>query len=498
MAKLRFWRLKLRTKAEKELIELEKLLKHEKASQSFRDFILYNKPDYQENWHHTLIIDRLQRLLHEKDQRVMISLGPRHGKSELVSRQFPCYFLGKNPSAEIIAASYSSGLATMFSRDVQRIMESDQYQEIFPDTIMAGTERAKALESFNARSKRTTDYFEIVGGKGKFTSVGVGGAITGKGGDLLLLDDPVKNSEEADSEVYRNKIWDWYNTTFYTRAEKGANILLIMTRWHVDDLAGRLLEEMANGGDQWEVIELPAINLEGSNDYDPREIGEALWPDKYPLERLEIIRKQLGERNWSSLYQSSPIVVGGNIIREEWFQFYTQLPFDITNWRSCHMITSWDLTFKQTGKSYVVGVVIAKHQEDFYLIDIYRGKPDFPETARQIQKMARKYPKSRAVLIEDKANGPGIISLLKGKVRGLTPVTPEVSKDERLHSIAHIFEGGNFYMPANHPLTQTVINECISFPQGMYDDCVDAISQGLNNYMKLTGVERLRAITRWG
>lgn len=487
----------MKTRVEKELEELEDLLKYEKASQSFRDFVHYMKPDYQENWHHALIIDRLERLMHEKDQRVMISLGPRHGKSELVSRQFTPYYLGKNPNAEIIAASYSSGLATMFSRDVQKLMESDEYANVFPDTVMGGTERAKDLELFSARSRRSRDYFEVVGHKGKFTAVGVGGAVTGKGGNLILLDDPVKNAEEADSEVYRDKIWDWWRTTLYTRAEKGANILLIMTRWHVDDLAGRLLKESENGGDQWEEIVLPAINIDGPSAYDPREAGEALWPDKYPVDRLEIIRKQLGERNWSSLYQSSPIIIGGNIVKEDWFRYYTELPFDTSSWRSCHMITSWDLNFKETGKSYVVGVVLAKHNEDYYLIDIYRGKPSFADTVREVKKMARRYPKCRNILIEDKANGPAILSVLKGKVRGLTPVTPEASKDERLHSISHIIEAGNFYLPTGHPLTEKVVNEFITFPQGMHDDCVDAISQGLNKFMVLTGLERLRASTRW-
>ena len=482
---------------ERDLKELEQLLEYEEAGSSFDNFVHYMKSDYQKNWHHQLIIDRLEQLLHQKDQRIMISLAPRHGKSELVSRQFPCYYLGKNPNAEIIAASYSSGLATMFSRDVQRIMESDKYANVFPDTVMAGTDRAKALESHSKRSKRTTDYFEIVGGKGKLTSVGVGGAVTGKGGDLILLDDPVKNSEEADSEVYREKIWAWWQTTLYTRAEKGANILLIMTRWHMDDLAGRLLRESSEGGDAWEVIELPAINIDGPNDYDPRQAGEALWPEKYPIDRLEIIKKQLGERNWSSLYQSSPIIVGGNIIKREWFQYYDVLPFNVNNWRDCQLVTSWDLSFKETGKSYVVGVVLAKYKESFYLVDIWRRKAGLPDTLRAVEMFAKKYPKCRSILIEDKANGPAVISLLKDKIGGITAVTPEVSKDERLHAISPIFEAGNFYIPQTHGLTNTIINEIISFPQGPTDDIVDAISQGLNKFMTLTGLHRLRAATRW-
>lgn len=479
------------------LTELEQLLEWEKAASSFREFVHFVKPDYQESWHHTLIVDRLEKLMHQKDQRVMISLAPRHGKSELVSRQFPCYFLGRNPDKEVIACSYSSGLATIFSRDVQRIMESEKYMNVFPDTIMGGTERAKELEHHLARSRRTSDFFEIVGNRGKFMSSGVGGAITGRGGDLLLLDDPVKNSEEADSEVYREKIWSWYNSTFYTRAEKGANILLIMTRWHRDDLAGRLLKEMANGGDQWEVIELPAINVNGPNHYDPRNEGEALWPDKYPLDRLNVIKRQLGPRDWSSLYQSNPIIEGGNIIKEDWIQYYSQLDFDVHKWRSCRLITSWDVSFKETGKSYVVGVVLAEHEGKFYLVDIYREKAGMVETIKAVQEMSKKYPKCRSILIEDKANGTGIIDILRAKGGKITPVTPDLSKDERLHSVSPIFEAGDFYLPANHPKSKDIVEELISFPQSENDDIVDAISQGLNKFMTLSGLHRLKASTRW-
>ena len=479
------------------LTELEQLLRWEKAGSHFRHFVHFMMPEYQESWHHTMIIDRLERLMHEEDQRVMISLAPRHGKSELVSRMFPCYYLGKNPDKEVIACSYSSGLSTIFSRDVQRRMESEKYMDVFPDTIMGGTERAKALEQHTARSRRTSDFFEIVGTKGKFMSAGVGGAITGRGGNLLLLDDPVKNAEEADSEVYRDKIYSWYNSTFYTRAEKGANILLIMTRWHRDDLAGRLLKEMANGGDQWEVIELPAINVNGPNSYDPRQVGEALWPDKYPLKRLEVIKRQLGARDWSSLYQSNPIIEGGNIIKEDWIQYYTQLDFDVHKWRECQLIISWDASFKETGKSYVVGSCIARHKDKFYLVDFYRKKAGMSETMKAIQAMSRKYPTCRSVLIEDKANGTGIIDLMNKSGSRVTAVTPELSKDERLHAISPIFEAGDFYLPANHPEVNNIIEELISFPQSENDDIVDSISQGLSKFMTLSGIHRLRAATRW-
>jgi len=375
-------------------------------------------------------------------------------------------------------------------------MESETYQKIFPDTILPKTELAKHIQGAKYK-KRTANSFEIAGKVGSMLSAGVGGSITGMGADLLLIDDPIKNEEEALSETIRENIWGWYKSTAYTRLEGGANIVVVQTRWHKGDLSGKLLEEGEAGGDEWEVIVLPAILTGDPLGIDCRKIGEALWPGKYPIERLEIVKKQVGSRVWSSLYQQSPIVEGGNIIKEAWMQYYSVLPFDPKKWRESYLITSWDLTFKDTGKSYVVGVVIAKYKADYYLVDIYRRKADIVETQRAVKSMAENWPNCKVVLVEDKANGPAILSLLKQQVSGLVAVQPEVSKDERLHSIAPIFEAGNFYLPANHPLSKVIVDELISFPNSDNDDIVDAISQGLNRFSEMRGLRHLRAMTRY-
>lgn len=479
-----------------EMQEYEELSAVEAAYTNFKDFIAKTMPGYIFNWHHEVMIERLNKLIGQKNQRIMIFMPPRHGKSELVSRRFPAFFLGRKPDEHVIACSYNATLSAMFNRDVQRIMESPEYHEIFPDTMIPNAPFSKDHPD-NAKYKRTTSMIEIIDHKGHLLSPGVGGTITGLGADLLVIDDPVKNEEEANSETIREAIWGWWGSTAYTRLEEGANIVICQTRWHLADLSGKLLTEMELDGEKWEVINLPAIAMEDRDPCDIRKTGEALWPGKYDESRLDIIRQQVGARTWSSLYQQSPIIIGGNIIKEDWFQYYQSLPFDPTKWREAYLCASWDLGFKKTGGSYNVGVMIAKYNSSFYLLDIYRRKADIIEMQVAIKAMAERFPACKITLVEDKANGSAIISLMKKKVPNLVPVNPEVSKDERLHSVAPIFEAGNFYLPANHPMSKEVVGELCAFPNGSHDDIVDAISQALNRFMTMRGLRHLQAITKW-
>ena len=483
---------------DEEMQEYEELLELEAAHTDFKSFIRYTMPKYDFSWHHDILIERLNKLIHQKNQRIIIQMPPRHGKSELVSRRFPAFLLGRDPDHEIIACSYSASLAATFSRDVQRIMESEKYHKIFPDTVIPGTEWAKERPDAN-RYRRTTTLFEVCGHDGQLLSAGVGGSITGEGASTLIVDDPLKNEEEALSETIREAVWGWWTSTAYTRLEGGANVIVCQTRWHLQDLAGKLITEMELGGEKWEVISLPAIcpSSGPTSDLDKRKAGEVLWENKYPIDRMEIIKRQVGSRVWSSLYQQSPIIEGGNIVKEEDFQYYNKLPFDVDRWREAYLVTSWDLTFSDTGKSYVVGVVLAKHGPSYYLLDIYRKKATFSETKNAILRMAEKYPQCRTILIENKANGPAIISELKKVIPFIIPVEPSGKKDERMHSIAPIIEAGNFLLPANHPMTKIVVDEMTSFPNAENDDICDAVSQGLNRYMTMRGIRHLEAITRF-
>jgi predicted phage terminase large subunit-like protein len=250
-------------------------------------------------------------------------------------------------------------------------------------------------------------------------------------------------------------------------------------------------------GEKWEVINFPAIASEKNRmPNDPRDPGEPLWEFKYNKKRLDVIKKQVGSRVWSSLYQQSPTIEGGNIVKEEWFQYYQTLPFDINNWRECYVVNSWDVNFKQSGKSYNVGVAIAKHKADYYFIDMWRRRCGIIQTMKGIAQLNAKFP-CKAVLIEEKANGSAILQLMKKRISSLIPIEPGTSKDERLESIAPIIEAGNFHLPANSPLSKLVIEEMTSFPNADNDDIVDAISQALNRFMELKGLRHLMAATKW-
>ena len=323
---------------------IKKMLKLELARQTLAGFLLYTFPGYEMGWVHAEICQKLddffEAVKRKESPRLMLMLPPRSGKSEIVSKRFPAYVFGKDPDISIISTSYSADLASRNNRGVQQIIDSNEYKEIFPATTLCGKGNRGAGDNTYLR---TSEAFEIVNHKGIYRSAGVGGGITGMGGDILLIDDPIKDRMEADSETIRNKVWDWYTSTLYTRLMPGGGIIVIMTRWHTADLCGKLLEAMERStGDKWEVISYPAI---ATHDEPHRKAGEALHPERFPLERLLQIKAAVGSRDWEALYQQSPTVDGGAIFKEEWFKTYTTLPkFDT-------VIQSWDMTFKNTGTS---------------------------------------------------------------------------------------------------------------------------------------------------
>lgn len=457
-------------------------LKQEKARRSMIGFTKYTMPDYDINWHHEQLGKKLDELASGKIKRLMVFMPPRHGKSELVSRRFPAYILGKYPDAGIIATSYSGSLASAMNRDVQRIMEDEKYYNLFPDTMIP----RKGLKTGEGNYIRNSDTFEIVGRKGKYISAGVGGGITGKGADFAIIDDPVKNRQDAESQAYRNMTEDWFNSTLYTRLEKDARILITLTRWHQDDLAGRLLERAENDpdADQWEVINYPAIYDEltmRKDESDPREHGEALWRNKYDEKQLKTIKATIGSYEWNALYDQNPTPSGGTIIKREWIQYYNVLPDRLDS-----IIMSWDMSFKEgVANSYVVGQAWGRKGANKYLIDEIRGQYGFTETLKMVKQFKNKHDRARAILIEDKANGPAIIDTLKNEISGIIPIKPSGSKTERLEAVAPQFEAGNIFVPSKSRFTGDFVEEIISFPTGKFDDRVDTASQALN-YMRDT------------
>jgi len=487
-----------------EELELQLLLEEEirdNARCKMINFTTYTYPKYQVNWHHRILCDYLDRFVSGDIKRLMVFMPPRNGKSELVSRRLPAYILGKDPNASIIATSYTADLASMMNRDTQRIIDDDKYLELFPNTTLFGSNvRTVAKGSY----LRNSDIFEVVGHKGVYKSAGVGGAITGMGCKFGIIDDPIKNRAEAESPTYRKGLWDWYASTFYTRLEKDARVLITLTRWHDDDLAGRLLKlaQERPDADQWVVVNFPAIAEDNRHPDDHRQTGEPLWPDKYPLKKLLKMKATMGSYEWNALMQQRPSVAGGNILKREWWKYWqmpgqdlppvtVKLPdgelilvypenlpphFD-------EQIQSWDMAFKDTKISaYVIGQAWGRKGADKYLLDQIRDKLDFVKTIQAVRTLTAKWPKATAKMVEDKANGPAVISALKREITGLIEVQPDGSKEARAFAVSPQIEAGNVYLP--HPMIYGWVNDLIeemtNFPNGTYKDQVDTLTQALS------------------
>lgn len=451
--------------------------RRELARRTMGDFVLYVDDNYRMNWHHRLLCDYLDKLAYKEIRRLMVFMPPRHGKSELVSRKFPAYLLGRNPDTSIISCSYSADLASRMNRDVQRLIDSEKYSLLFPESHLFGKNiRSTAKGSF----LRNSDIFEIVNHRGTYRSSGVGGGITGMGGEYIIIDDPVKNREDADSATMREKVYDWYTSTLYTRLEKDGCILLTLTRWHEDDLAGKLLKAAQEGADQWTILELPAVCEYPPKPYDVRQEGEALWKWKYDEEALEKMKVTVGSRDWAALYQQHPTPGEGGTFKREWWNYYKVLPDGLYDF-----VQSWDCTFKDAQSSdYVVGQVWARKGSSRYLLDQVRGRMSFTETLRAIRSLSAKWPQAIRKLVEDKANGTAVIDVLRKEIPGLIPVEPEGGKIVRANAVTAVAEAGNIYLPdpSIAPWVHDFVEEHAVFPNGANDDQVDAQTQANTYY----------------
>ena len=456
-------------------------LQRRRAQHSLADFVLYTYDGYQMGWFHREVCDVLDKFLQDvidgKGPRLILAAPPRSGKSEICSRRFPAYVLGRHPDLELIACSYSAELTERMNRDVQRIIDDEPYHDIFPETYLQGSMFAPKGSKVAAR---TSDYFEVVGHKGRYRSTGVGGSITGMGAQILIIDDPVKDREAANSKTIRDKTWDWFTSTAYTRLAPGGGVLIMLTRWHQDDMAGRLIDLSERGdGERYEVICYPAI---AEHDEPHRKEGEPLHPERFNLEALQRIRQNVGERDWAALYQQRPVPDGGGLFKESWLRYYrdSDLPP-----RYDKAVISWDMTFKDSDSSdYVVGQVWGRKGANFYLLDQVRGRMDFVKTLDAFVSLARKHPHVVRKLVEDKANGPAIISALRNKVSGIVPVVPKESKEARASAVSTFWEAGNVFLPdpVTHPWVRLeLVPELTAFPAGAHDDQVDAMSQALND-----------------
>jgi predicted phage terminase large subunit-like protein len=430
--------------------------------------------DYYINWHHAVWCKYLDAFIQGDIKRLIIVSPPRHGKSELVSRRLPAYIFGKNPNAKIIAASYSSDLARLMNRDVQRIMDGSHYRALFPESKL-NAENIRTVAHGNYL--RNSEIFEIVGHSGQYRCAGVGGGITGMGADYAIIDDPIKNQADADSEVMRNNIWEWYTSTLYTRLERNDAILLTLTRWNEDDLAGRLLELALKDprADKWTVVHLEAVKEEIDHEDDHREIGEPLWPDKYNLERLGRIRASAGSYVWNALFQGRPVAAGGNIWKRDWFMSYDMLP--VIKER---VVIAWDTAFKEKEQNdYSAATVWLESDRGYYLLEAYRDRLAYPELVKAMVYLHAKW-KSDLVIVEDKASGQSAVQTLKRETK-IPVIARKIDGDKvaRAKAVTAHVEAGRVFLPKKAAWMHDYMNELMAFPNGRFDDWVDSTTLAL-------------------
>lgn len=416
---------------------------------------------------HTLkICEALEKVERGEIKRLLICLPPRHSKSHTVTETFPAWYYGRKISRNVIVTSYGYSLAKKFGRRNRQKLE-EFGQNVFGITL--------------ARDNKEVGDFSAEGGTGAMRFVGIGGTITGTGADLLVIDDPYKNKSEAESETIREKIWDEYQNSLLTRLSPGGAIILILTRWHADDLAGRILAQ-PGAAQEWHTLVFPAEAEE--NDPLGREVGAPLWPGRgFNLQWMERKKREVGAMTWASLYQQRPAPAEGNIIRRSWFNYWRELP------ALDEIIISIDAAFKDKRDSdFVVMQVWGRAGASKYLIDQLREKLSFTNTVAALRGLCAQYPAAHLKLIEDKANGTAIIDFLRHDIPGIVPVNPKESKTARAYAVQPTLEAGNVYLPAAAPWLQEFVLECTSFPNAAHDDQVDAMTQALSRFQENNSV----------
>ncbi len=430
----------------------------------------YVDPTYARPTHILLLGAHLAKVERGEITRLIVEMPPRHGKSETTTVKFPAYYLGKHPDRRVIIASHTGNLAARFSMRARNDFVT-YGPEVFGIGVNPDVSAMYRWDVLDPHAKP---------GKppGGTLAAGIGGPITGQGAHLAIIDDPVKDAESAASKVQRDAIWDWYRFVLRTRLFPGAAVILVLTRWHEDDLAGRLIKQAEDDpeADQWTVLRLPAV-AEDADDPLGREEGNALWPEQYDEKALSAVKATVGSYVWSALYQQRPSPEEGNILKRDWWKFYRQAPdrFD-------EVIQSWDCAFKDNDDSdFVVGQVWGRLKADKYLLDQVRGRMNFPATLTAIKSLSAKWPEARAKCVEDKANGPAVIATLKHELPGLIAVNPQGGKVVRAQAASPDIEAGNVYLPepSMAPWIHDFIEECSAFPNGPNDDQVDAMTQAL-------------------
>ena len=411
-------------------------------------------------WHIDQITRRLEAVDRGEISRLIVCMPPGHGKTTLCSQLFPAWALGRDPSRRIILTSYSQNYAEDNGRAVLRLLNSGLHSAIFP-------------ESRPAPDSSAAHHFETTAG-GAVYAVGRGGSITGRHANIIVVDDPLENRQEAESETIRAALIDWFRWDVMTRLLPRGAIIVVMTRRHELDLVGWLLRERTADG--WTSLVLPAL---AETDDRFRRTGEALWPEQFSVEDLKKKRDSFGPAAFEGLFQQRPVAPGGNLFRRAWFRMYRDRPSNFGR-----IVQSWDCGFK-TGQnnSYSVCTTWGEGSDGYYLIHMFRDRCEFPELKRKVRALDKEF-RPTVVLIEDEASGQSVAQELgEGTKLPIVRVRVDGKKARRAELVTALFESGKVFLPEGAPLTEEFVTEHLAFPNGARDDIVDSTSQALR-YMR--------------
>jgi predicted phage terminase large subunit-like protein len=397
----------------------------------------------------------------------MVFLPPRFGKSELTSRRYPGWVLGRNPDWNVGIVSYGAELAEELSADARRVVLSDEYADVFGSRY--APEHGSSIEI--DRASKAINHWRIAGRRGGVRAVGVGGALTGRGFNVLIIDDPIKGRKEADSELVREDLWKWYQGTLRTRLEPGGGILVIQTRWHHDDLAGRLLRDQAG---RWTVVAMPAIAEDA--DILGRSPGEPLDPVRFDSDELAEIRADISSRDWVAQYQQKPTPDEGSIFKRDWFRIESPVE------RPGTIYHVWDTAFSERSQAdYSVCTIWRVEQTGYRLLHVFRDRLTYPRLKDQLYALASNPAwRPRGVIIEDIGSGKSLVQDIRNESRlPIITYRPDRDKIARAHAVTHLFESGRVVI-TQAPWNETYLAEMTQFPSAEHDDMVDSTTMALS------------------
>jgi len=452
---------KIRDRAKQLLSGISEEEKKEKAKNNFLDFTKHIWPEFIEGEHHKIIADKFNKLATGEIKRLIVNMPPRHTKSEFASTLLPAWMIGREPKLKIIQTTHTGELAVRFGRKAKTLIDSLEYQEIFQTRLREDSQAAGRWETAQG---------------GEYFAAGVGGAITGRGADLLIIDDP-HSEQDAMNMTALERAYEWYTSGPRQRLQPGGKIVCVMTRWNTKDLTGILLKNQSEPkSDQWDIVEFPAI----------MPSGKPVWPEYWKLDELESVKASLSLGKWNAQWMQNPTSEEGAILKREWWKDWDKdyIP------RLEHVIQSYDTAFmkKETADySAITTWGIFRENEDspaqLLLLDAVKDRFEFPEL-RRVAKEQYDYWQPETVLVEAKASGLPLTYELRNMGIPVINYTPSRGNDKhtRVNSVAPLFESGNIWAPLSKQFAQEVIEECAAFPYGDHDDLVDSTTQAVMRF----------------